>query len=76
MALINCQGCDHPISDKSNICPKCGYPTKWTKINTHKKVYTAMLIAGFLITCITLYIVKQEWDYRREVDRYNNIYEK
>lgn len=75
MTLIICKECGNSISDKSNICPKCGYPTIKTK-NTKYKVYTAMLIASFLITCITIYILKQEWDYRRTVDKYNQIYEK
>lgn len=62
MALIKCSECGADISEKANICPKCGCPLDITKqiiANTKKKhnrkVITTIIIGLAII--ITLIIV-------------------
>lgn len=38
MALIKCPECGNEVSDKANVCPKCGYPISEISINSSEKL--------------------------------------
>ncbi len=58
MALINCPGCGHRISDKAKACPKCGHSIQNIEIgnaspNSNRKEKTiGSLLCVFAVLCI------------------------
>ena len=65
MAMIKCPECSSEISEKANVCPKCGYPmdvTKQVKSDVQKKrtkkiirICSIVFVIGIIIFIIVYY---------------------
>lgn len=67
MALIKCRECGKKISDKTNICPNCGYKNK--SVSKLIIIILSVIIVILLFLLSILYI-KDELNDERE-DKYN-----
>ena len=55
MALIECEECSKEISDKAEVCPHCGAPTKYGgKSDKKKKIKSRSNIQA--VGCLTIVI--------------------
>ena len=61
MALIRCKDCGHEISDKANVCPKCGnkIAASSKKDNGSIKIIGAVLVVALLIGGGILFLNKR-----------------
>lgn len=67
MALINCNECNHEVSDKAPACPKCGVPISTmqetiaagTQINTVQETSKKFKLQSLMSTA--LFVIGMVW---------------
>lgn len=70
MALIQCSECQHQVSDKASVCPKCGAPIGASTLSvsspTSKRKTSPFAWATLLITVVSIAWYFQSSSYREQ----------
>lgn len=65
MALIDCPGCNHNISDIAVLCPKCGFVLQSDPEQSKYKEFFSVSTLKFILMCLgTLNIYQIYWAYK------------
>ena len=56
MALIYCPDCGKEVSESANTCPNCAYPINRLYGNLISKQNNQLVIAGYIIVFMSLFI--------------------